>query len=337
MDPPNEKLVRGLGPLDATMIVIGSMIGSGIFITSAESTRLISAPGWLQAPSPLLHVLDRGAGSPRLHHAPRPAGLSVWAGTDELVWGYRYDRFVYALMTGHRDGVPTALDPATDRMDLKEGPDLGRSIERLPLPERMRALAAARVGSLLSYETLDDPGLEAGPILDGLSRPPARLYSVRAVVPRLRFVSHARQPAPGRDLAAGLSDPGYDPRVAVLLEETPAVAEAERGGSEGAGDAGEAIIVAETPERVAMRVRALRPGYVVLDDAYAPGWRARLDESPVPVRRADGLFRAVAVPPGEHTVEMVYRPASVVAGLLVGACGFLLTCAWGALAAWKGL
>jgi APA family basic amino acid/polyamine antiporter len=44
---PNERLVRGLGPLDATMIVIGSMIGSGIFITSAESTRLVSAPGWL--------------------------------------------------------------------------------------------------------------------------------------------------------------------------------------------------------------------------------------------------------------------------------------------------
>lgn len=39
--------MRGLGPLDATMIVIGSMIGSGIFITSAESTRLIGAPGWL--------------------------------------------------------------------------------------------------------------------------------------------------------------------------------------------------------------------------------------------------------------------------------------------------
>ena len=47
MTPPNEKLVRGLGPLDATMIVMGSMIGSGIFITSAESTRLIAAPGWL--------------------------------------------------------------------------------------------------------------------------------------------------------------------------------------------------------------------------------------------------------------------------------------------------
>src|SRR6476646_5132716 len=41
------KLERGLGLLDATMIVVGSMIGSGIFITSAESSRLVGSPGWL--------------------------------------------------------------------------------------------------------------------------------------------------------------------------------------------------------------------------------------------------------------------------------------------------
>jgi APA family basic amino acid/polyamine antiporter len=41
------SLVRGLGWLDATMVVVGSMIGSGIFITSAESARTIGAPGWL--------------------------------------------------------------------------------------------------------------------------------------------------------------------------------------------------------------------------------------------------------------------------------------------------
>jgi basic amino acid/polyamine antiporter, APA family len=44
---PAADLVRGLGQLDATMIVIGSMIGSGIFITSAESSRLVASPGWL--------------------------------------------------------------------------------------------------------------------------------------------------------------------------------------------------------------------------------------------------------------------------------------------------
>ncbi len=33
--------------IDAAMIVVGSMIGSGIFITSAESARYVGAPGWL--------------------------------------------------------------------------------------------------------------------------------------------------------------------------------------------------------------------------------------------------------------------------------------------------
>ena len=42
-----SRLERGLGPLDATMLVVGSMIGSGIFIVSAESSRLVGAPGWL--------------------------------------------------------------------------------------------------------------------------------------------------------------------------------------------------------------------------------------------------------------------------------------------------
>src|SRR5436305_13384507 len=41
------SLIRGLGQLDATMIVVGSMIGSGIFLVSAESARLVGAPGWL--------------------------------------------------------------------------------------------------------------------------------------------------------------------------------------------------------------------------------------------------------------------------------------------------
>jgi APA family basic amino acid/polyamine antiporter len=40
-------LTRALGQLDATAIVMGSMIGSGIFLTSAESSRLVGTPGWL--------------------------------------------------------------------------------------------------------------------------------------------------------------------------------------------------------------------------------------------------------------------------------------------------
>ncbi len=53
VETPSETgqtgLVRELGTLDATMIVMGAMIGSGIFITSAESARLVGSPGWLLA------------------------------------------------------------------------------------------------------------------------------------------------------------------------------------------------------------------------------------------------------------------------------------------------
>lgn len=51
------SLVRGLGLLDATMIVIGSMIGSGIFIVSAKSGALVGSPGWLLAAWVLAGVL----------------------------------------------------------------------------------------------------------------------------------------------------------------------------------------------------------------------------------------------------------------------------------------
>jgi APA family basic amino acid/polyamine antiporter len=40
-------LVKGLGLLDATMLVIGSMIGSGIFIVAADISRQVRSPGLL--------------------------------------------------------------------------------------------------------------------------------------------------------------------------------------------------------------------------------------------------------------------------------------------------
>ncbi len=42
-----EGFIRGLGLLDSTMIVAGSMIGSGIFIVSADISRQVGSPGWL--------------------------------------------------------------------------------------------------------------------------------------------------------------------------------------------------------------------------------------------------------------------------------------------------
>src|SRR6202045_720984 len=75
------KLVRRLGPLDATMIVVGSMIGSGIFITSAESARLTGAPGWLLlawAVAGLLTVTGALCCSELATMMPRAGGVYVF-------------------------------------------------------------------------------------------------------------------------------------------------------------------------------------------------------------------------------------------------------------------
>jgi len=75
------KLVRALGPVDATMMVIGSMVGSGIFIVSAESARLTGAPGWLLlawAVAGLLTITGALCCSELATMMPRAGGLYVF-------------------------------------------------------------------------------------------------------------------------------------------------------------------------------------------------------------------------------------------------------------------
>ena len=45
--PPEKHFLQSLGLLDSTMLVAGSMIGSGIFIVSADITRQVRSAGWL--------------------------------------------------------------------------------------------------------------------------------------------------------------------------------------------------------------------------------------------------------------------------------------------------
>lgn len=46
-DPESRSFTRGLGLFDSVMVVVGVMIGSGIFIVSAEMSRQIGSAGWL--------------------------------------------------------------------------------------------------------------------------------------------------------------------------------------------------------------------------------------------------------------------------------------------------
>ena len=309
---------------------IAAALGLSVAFASAPA-RSTTPPDWLHAPSPLRDVVGRGAGALRLHHAPRPPGLQVRAQNDEQMWGYRFDRFSYSLMTGHPDGVPTILDPATDRMDLAVPAAVGARLADLSSADQVRLLRLAHAGFLATWETVDDPDLHQEVVLDGLSRPPMHVYRVARVPPRIRFVAMAAPPAHPDDPIASLLDPAFDPDASVLLDSAArkGVAPAARPGLAPASAPADAPpadlrVLQDDPERLRIAIVAGRPGVLLVTDSYAPGWQARLDGEPIPVLRANMMFRAVEVPAGRHEVIMLYRPAGLLAGLIVTFMGVAL-------------
>ncbi|MBI4382433.1 MAG: YfhO family protein [Nitrospinae bacterium] len=80
---------------------------------------------------------------------------------------------------------------------------------------------------------------------------------------------------------------------------------------------GEAHIESYGPNRVIIRTRQNGDGFLVLLDAYFPGWTATVDGKPERVLRANHFYRAVKLGPGEHAVEFSYVPPGFREGLAV--------------------
>lgn len=78
-----------------------------------------------------------------------------------------------------------------------------------------------------------------------------------------------------------------------------------------------------TPSVVQIQVDSPEPGWVVLCDLYAPGWKAQLMDGEnqitreLPVQRIQGMFRTVAVPAGRFQVVFYYQPDALVRGRMV--------------------
>ena len=106
--------VRGLNLFDATMIVIGTMIGSGIFIVSADMARTINSPGWLlvawavTAALTILAALSYGELAAMLPHA---GGVYVFLREAySPLWGFLYGWTLFAVIqTGTIAAVAVAF------------------------------------------------------------------------------------------------------------------------------------------------------------------------------------------------------------------------------------
>lgn len=198
-------------------------------------------------------------------------------------------------------------------LDLRRLTGLLREVEGTP--SHLRLLQLGGVERAIALHDVD--GLVPERAIEGLLDRPIRLMRVPEPLPRSYVVGGAR--AEAGDALAPLLASNFDPRREVVL-----------GGVDRPGPAdfrGTSRIREERADRVLLETEASAPGFAVLLDGFDQGWRARLDGEPVPVLRANAVFRAVAVPQGRHSVEFVYRPRGLLLGLAVSVLSLALVAA----------
>jgi hypothetical protein len=62
------------------------------------------------------------------------------------------------------------------------------------------------------------------------------------------------------------------------------------------------------PDSLELDVSTDQTNFLVLSEAYYPGWRAWVDGRPTNVYRTDIAFRGLLVPPGKHRIRMEFHP-----------------------------
>lgn len=124
-----------------------------------------------------------------------------------------------------------------------------------------------------------------------------RAYSVHVA----RRIAGEKQ---GREL---LADAGFDARNSVFLigENPPRLGSCQ-------GD--DVWMLHHEPNAVRIQAQMQCRGMVILTDTWFPGWTATLDGKHAKIEKAYGFVRGVVVDPGDHTIEMHYRPLSVYLG-----------------------
>ncbi|MBZ0284741.1 MAG: YfhO family protein, partial [Anaerolineae bacterium] len=79
-----------------------------------------------------------------------------------------------------------------------------------------------------------------------------------------------------------------------------------------------AVINSYDAERVEIAVDSLNAAFLVLSDAYYPGWTATVNGETTTIYRTNMMFRGVAIPAGQSTVVFEYRPGWWPGVLIVG-------------------
>lgn len=135
-------------------------------------------------------------------------------------------------------------------------------------------------------------------------------------------IAEVPDPRPFVYAATSVVSAGGPDEAAAILSEAPLGPIVVESCCPAAGSA-EVTSVLHEPGSVQLDVMAVHPATIVLQQAFQPGWEARVDGQIVEILPADVLFQAVTVPAGHHHITLTYRPSSVTLGAAVTAIGAL--------------
>ncbi|HEY3883933.1 MAG TPA: hypothetical protein VGL62_01905, partial [Vicinamibacterales bacterium] len=148
-----------------------------------------------------------------------------------------------------------------------------------------------------------------------------RVYECNPAAARA-FVASDVQSAPDPSNEDWQRDALFDPRLPDTIARVARMPSPS--GAAGAPAPAAASIVRDAPGEVVVEAATPRDAVLVLRDTYDPSWRAEVDGVPAEIVPADLLYRAVALPPGRHTVRFVYRPRALIDGLMIAGLMALL-------------
>lgn len=186
---------------------------------------------------------------------------------------------------------------------------------------------ALRTSSVIPLAAREWPGELKPPFVDrtsdALRRRGILLAENPDALPRVYVVPHAVVIPEENDTLYALVAEDFDPRTTVILT-APLPPAAPGPDTASATVTARAAFASYAPEDVRVRVESPTPGYLVMTDAWYPGWRATVNGAPAPIARANVLLRAVAIPAGPSEVVFAFRPRLQYVGIAISLVGLVL-------------
>ncbi len=115
----------------------------------------------------------------------------------------------------------------------------------------------------------------------------------------------------------GVGSESFDPRRTALLEMRDDQLPSLPGGELPRNST--ARITTYEQMRLVLETNATIPTVLIVSEMFYPGWGAAIDGQPASIVAADFLLRGVALPAGQHRVEMRYTAPAARKGLIVSA------------------